>query len=232
LTDNKKYKILKDKQLIYAEDDPRIATGLKEIFSYYFAEVRHVNNGKEAIELFESGFGDVVITDVMMPEIDGMRLAHYFYETQSSIPLVVISANSDFELVRKSIKYKVVDYILKPVMKKEIHELLDGITQRFQEQNMQIYNITANIAYHREKRALISSENQFALGKLESEMLELLLQNRGRLLSKEKIYTEIYQDREVGKSSLKNLISKLRKKLGTNIIVALRDEGYILLDEE
>ncbi len=73
------------------------------------------SNGKEAIEMIENNCPDLVITDIRMPQCDGLELAEYLYKNHPGIKVVILSGYNDFSYAQTAIKYAVKDYLLKPV---------------------------------------------------------------------------------------------------------------------
>lgn len=91
-------------------------------------------DGREAIEFLKSQHYDVVITDIQMPEIDGLSLARYIDNNYPNTTVIIVSGYNDFEYARKAIKYHVTDYLLKPLVDKDLADLLEKVGLRLQEQ--------------------------------------------------------------------------------------------------
>lgn len=84
---------------------------------------------------------DVLLTDVKMPEIDGLYLAQYLFEQESQIEVIIISGYNEFEYARKAISFGVSNYLVKPVQKEELREALDKISnvrKKYQEKMQDI----------------------------------------------------------------------------------------------
>ena len=81
-------------------------------------------DGEEAYEMIGLYQPEVVITDIRMPGMDGLKLAEIVSREYPHIKLVLISAYNDFEYARKAIQYGVKEYLLKPVMEEEMEEVL------------------------------------------------------------------------------------------------------------
>lgn len=82
------------------------------------------SDGLEAIKLCERQHFDLIITDIRMPEIDGLGLCKYVAESGADTRLVILSGYNEFEYARTAIKYKVADYILKPVNDDKLKDVL------------------------------------------------------------------------------------------------------------
>ncbi|MFA9377043.1 MAG: response regulator [Lachnotalea sp.] len=88
-------------------------------------------NGKEAIKKINEEVPDLLITDICMPYVDGMELTKYMYENYPITKVIIVSGYDEFEYAKKAVKYKVLEYVLKPVTAYELTELLDKIKKDF-----------------------------------------------------------------------------------------------------
>ncbi|MGB4660574.1 MAG: response regulator [Mobilitalea sp.] len=84
-------------------------------------------DGIAAVELMKKQSFDVVITDIKMPEMDGLNLAKYIFESEKHTRVIIISGYSEFEYARLALKYGVSDYLLKPLSDKSIQDTLAKI---------------------------------------------------------------------------------------------------------
>lgn len=98
-------------------------------------------NGIQVLEYLEEHPDevDVVLTDVKMPEMDGLHLAQYLFEQESQIEVIIVSGYNEFEYARKAISFGVSNYLVKPVQKEELREALEKISrgQKKYEEKMQ-----------------------------------------------------------------------------------------------
>lgn len=121
--------------VLIVDDEPLMRTYLaKSIpqFDEQFDVCGTAADGQEAIEYLKAHIGkvDVIITDIKMPEVDGLTLAGYVSARFPEIVLIIISGFSDFEYARKAIQYNVTDYLLKPLQDKSLIELLHNVAMR------------------------------------------------------------------------------------------------------
>ena len=114
--------------VVIVDDEPFIRQGLKILIDweeYGFSITGEAANGKEAISLLEYNNYDLIITDIKMPEIDGMELVEYIREHKSKdLKIIILSGYYEFEYAKQAIRYDVVDYILKPIQKEELIRVL------------------------------------------------------------------------------------------------------------
>ena len=117
------------------DDEPLMRTYLTQsipALSTLFDVSAAAKDGLEAVELLKEIPVDVVITDIKMPEMDGLSLAKHIHENYPGITVIIISGFSDFEYAQKAIRYNVKDYLLKPLVDKTLIDLLDTLAARFE----------------------------------------------------------------------------------------------------
>lgn len=98
-------------------------------------------NGKEAIEILQHKQVNLVLTDICMPYIDGLELSKFIYEHYPETKVIILSGYSDFEYAKKAVKYRVVDYVLKPVTMAELSEILLNLNKMFRQEEIKEKNI-------------------------------------------------------------------------------------------
>lgn len=88
-------------------------------------------NGKEAIDKIKEEAVDLLITDICMPYVDGIELTKFVYEKYPSTKVIIVSGYDEFEYAKTAVRYKVLEYVLKPITSCELTELLDKTKKDF-----------------------------------------------------------------------------------------------------
>lgn len=117
-------------RVMVVEDEPPIMRMIKagiEAADSDFEVKSCCMNGQEAVETLKSDDYDIVFTDIKMPVMTGIELAGWIYENKPQTMVVILSGYSDFEYARQALTYKVFDYLLKPVSKDKLRELIERI---------------------------------------------------------------------------------------------------------
>lgn len=112
------------------DDEPDIREGLKYLIDWEghgFTICGEAENGRDALEQISVLSPDIVISDIRMPELDGLELLKKVHEAGSWIKFIILSGYSEFEYAKRAIKYKIADYLLKPVDEDELITLLEGL---------------------------------------------------------------------------------------------------------
>lgn len=115
---------------LVAEDESLIRRNLvKKIDSLHlpFTLVGEASNGKDAILLIEEHFPDFIITDIRMPQTDGLELAQYIQKNHPGTRTIILSGYSDFSYAQSALRYGVKDYLLKPVTLESLSQSLQKI---------------------------------------------------------------------------------------------------------
>lgn len=120
-------------KVMIVDDEPFIRQGLKILIDWEkhgFDVCGEASNGEEAIAILQSRAIDLVITDIKMPQMNGIELIdHVRTKMNSRVKFIILSGFFEFEYAKKAIKYEVVDYVLKPVQREELLRVLEEYKQ-------------------------------------------------------------------------------------------------------
>ena len=113
-----------DIKILYIEDNKDVRKETLELFEQFFNDIKTASDGQEGLEKFKSGTFDLVITDINMPRMNGLDMIKEIKKIDKKIPIIVITAFSDFEYLIECIKVGVYGYILKPI---DLNQLIESI---------------------------------------------------------------------------------------------------------
>lgn len=120
-------------QILIVEDDPRTRKTIRhfcqQVPAAENAHVMEAANGLEAQEILKNGHPDVMFLDMEMPGMGGKELLTLLMEEGRHVKTIIVSGYDDFEYTRKAIQYGSVDYLLKPVNRKHVHEILTRLSE-------------------------------------------------------------------------------------------------------
>lgn len=106
---------LKELTILYAEDDTGIRTQIAHFLEHRCARLVQATNGREALDLFHAQRPDMVISDILMPEMDGLELSAAIKEIHTSTPIILTTAFNDPDYMMRAIDIGIDAYVLKPV---------------------------------------------------------------------------------------------------------------------
>ena len=129
-------KYTKDLTLLYAEDDIELQNNTKDLFESLFKSVTIANNGKIALEFYKENNYDIVISDIKMPEMNGIELVKEIKSINSNQSVVITSAYSDSNYLLEFINLNVSHFITKPVNSDSLIQILYTVSKNIVNTNM------------------------------------------------------------------------------------------------
>lgn len=211
--------------VLIAEDDNDIRKRIANTLNFYFKEVYEATDGVEAYDNFLTYKPDLLISDIEMPDNNGVELVNNIRSINIDIPIIVLSAYSNEEYLLSLINLKITKYILKPASNES---LLDAISEVLLEKRNTLFNLTNDLYLDIEDNKLIHGEDEIVLRKKEKHFLSLLYQNKNRIVTYEMIQDYIWEEKFMTQNALKSFVKELRHKLPVQIIENIIQEGYRL----
>ncbi len=219
-------------RLLLAEDERALSKALAAILERSNYSVDTVYDGEAALEYLAADNYDGVILDIMMPKKDGITVLKELRSRGSKIPVLILTAKSEVDDKVLGLDSGANDYLTKPFHSRELLARIRSMTRAQSSQTSSVLQM-GNITLDQRTYELSSPTGSFRLANREFQILELLMQNPGNLISAERLMEKIWgYDSETEISVVWVYISYLRKKLsalGANIqIRATRNAGYCL----
>lgn len=221
-------------KLLYAEDEKGLSEAVVDVLEYNKFSVDAVYDGQDALDFAQSGHYDGIILDVMMPKLSGLKVLERLRAAGSKTPILLLTAKSEIEDRIAGLDLGADDYLSKPFAMGELLARIRAMLRRRAEFTPDVLSL-GNLSLDRQSYTLSVGENRIVLPKLEFQLMELFLLNRGIYLSTEDILVKVWgydTDTEIGVVWV--YISYLRKKLtalGANVAIhAKRNIGYTLTE--
>ena len=157
---NKKYELLKNKTVLYVEDDLTLQKNIVETLGHFFDKILMASDGDDAYDLYISHQNriDLIITDINMPNTDGITFSKLIREYDKNLPIIIISAYTDTDYLLDSIDLNIVKYITKPFTTKKIINLLDKLLEYFKLNSFIVINKNIKLNYENSE-LLIDNKN-------------------------------------------------------------------------
>jgi DNA-binding response OmpR family regulator len=225
-------------RVLVVDDDERLTALLAEYLARYGFRVRACHHPEPALRLLKSDPPDVLVLDVMLPEMDGFALCRKVRET-SALPIVMLTARGDVTDRIVGLELGADDYLPKPFEPRELVARLQAVLRRGgratgDEGVVRAGDLEVDLRTRTARRA----GRDLALTTAELDLLALLVRQPGRVLSRERI---LEATRGVGweayDRSIDVLMSRLRQKLGDDarrptLIRTVRGVGYCFIGGE
>lgn len=223
----KNLNILKSLSILYAEDDSVIQNSISRILKMFFKEVYIANDGNEALEIYQNNKIDVIMLDYVMPNLDGYQTVKLIREINKKIPIILISAYTDKEKLLNAIELNLIKYLEKPILHDDLINVFNSVISFLEENNLLFTKLDETSSYSFITKKIIKNDEEIILTKNEVIFLELLLDKPNQLISKETIEDKVFKE-SVDENTLRNMVYRLRKKLDLEIIINIKDLGYLI----
>jgi len=223
---------LRNYTILYAEDETITRLAISQYLQKKFKTVYEATNGIETLEKFRDNKPDVILLDINMPYINGLEVTKKIREINETIPIVIITAYTDKELLLEAIELNLTKYIVKPFTKNKLEGMFEVIDKKFQRMSQHrttillkhkyIFDLKHNTLYDNKDR-------EIHLTKKEIKLILFLLKSKNQFVDTEAIEYEIWEEEsfEVDcKGRLKSLLNGLRKKIPKDIIKNNYSLGY------
>ena len=213
-------------QILLVEDDRPLARGLQTALQKQGYVVNHVETGEAALHIIAYDKPDIVVLDIGLPDIDGIRVLQKVRKRNSELPVLLLTA-------RDSVDDKVVgldsgadDYLAKPFDMTELLARLRVLERRLstmKTSEIRIGQVCLDTLDHR----VTVGEQELELARKEYMLLKSLMENAGRVQTRSTLETRLYSwGEEVASNAVEVHIHHLRKKLGNDFIKTIRGVGY------
>lgn len=219
-------------RLLLAEDEKALSKALTTILKHNHYSVDAVYNGQDALDYLETDIYDGVILDIMMPKVDGITVLKKIRAAGNRVPVLMLTARSEIDDRVLGLDCGADDYLTKPFAAKELLARIRVMTRRQMETVDTVLSFE-DISLNRATFELASGEASLRLANKEFQMMELLLERPGQVISTERFMEKIWgYDSDAELNVVWVYISYLRKKLnklnaGVQIKV-VRNAGYLL----
>jgi OmpR family response regulator RpaB len=201
-------------RILLIDDDQALAAPLKEYFSRYDLELDAVTLPSEGLKRIEQTVPDLVILDIMLPEMDGFEVCRTIRK-QSSLPILMLTARGEVMDRVVGLELGADDYLAKPFEPRELVARIQNILKRSRAQPQETQEISlGDLKLDLVRQEAYVDDQSLNLTTLEYRLLALLMQNPGRTFNRDEILAAVKGvEADLYTRSIDILISRLRQKL-------------------
>jgi DNA-binding response OmpR family regulator len=222
--------------LLLVEDDRALSEELRIFLSDFFDRIDAYDSAEDAYEQYQRQPYDMVMTDIQLPQQNGLNLVEKIKKKNPSQMVIVISAYKETDYFLKSIDLGIFSFLTKPFDSQHlINTMIKATTQLHAHQNVEVSDnldevvLHEGVVFHWGEKTLHVSGKEEELTPKEEVLLALLVKRANTFVRNEQIAQEVWQSDEVNNSTLRALVKRLRDKLGyENSIINLKNRGYKL----
>jgi two-component system response regulator MprA len=218
--------------VLVAEDDRSVRDSLARVLRFEGYDVQTANDGAEALEAVATRLPDVVVMDVMMPNVDGLTACRMMRDRHPALPILMLTARHEVADRVAGLDAGADDYLVKPFALDELLARLRALVRRTSISGSSDTLTLGDLQLDPLRRIVTRGGRHIELTKTEFDLLELLLLNAGIVLSRETIYDRIWGfDFETGSRSLDVYVGYLRRKTEEGdrprLVHTVRGVGYV-----
>jgi len=228
----------KNPLVLVVDDDVRILRMMKRMLELEGFQVLIANNGDNALKIFERETPDLVLLDIMMPDMDGYTVCHRIREF-SQVPIIMVTARGDDKEKVEGLDIGADDYVTKPFSASELAARVRALLRRIgsnnasQEVVFRYKDLMIDFTSHR----VLLDDLELPLTSTEYKLLTYICRNAGRVVTPDQLLNNVWGEEYIGAPHLLQVnIARLRKKPGDDAkqptyILTRPGIGYIMLKQ-
>lgn len=215
-------------KILIAEDDLELRQMFTKVLQKNGYTVKGVSNGHEVLEAIKEGF-DLIVSDAMMPVMNGFEMVKQLRETGNAIPVLMISAKDAFDDMYQGLLGGTVEYMMKPINVKEMVLKIGTLLGRARTL-MEHRQVLGNTVLEADSLTVTEKGKCTVLPKKEFQLLYKMASDPGRIFTRQQLMDDIWGcEAETDSHSVEICIGKLRDRFLENKdfkIVIMRGIGY------
>ena len=216
-------------KILIAEDDRELRQLFQHVLTKNGYAVTGVSNGEEAMDAIDAGYYDLIISDIMMPKMDGYQLVRALREAGLTIPVMMITAKDAFDDMRMGFLSGSDDYMVKPVNVDEMVLRVGALLRRAQLANER-RQVIGNTVLECDSLSVHSGKETMTLPQKEFMLLYKMVSFPGRIFTRQQLMDDIWgYSSETDTHTVDVHIGRLRERFRDNPdfkIVTMRGVGY------
>ncbi|MDM5271319.1 response regulator [Sulfurovum sp. zt1-1] len=237
---SKTFSKTKDLSILLVEDYEPLRNDMAELLEDLFNSVTVASSGEEALKFYQTYYSendksfDLLMTDIQMSPMNGIELSTRVREINSVQQIIILSAHTDSNFLIPLINLGISHFLTKPIKYEELIDVLGNLGSKIIEEMNQpsettMLQLGEGFVWDSKKNVLSQEGVAIELTRYELILLQLLLEKSEHLCTTEEILYRFDECQiEIGEKNIRNLVSKLRKKLPLEIISNIYGMGYKL----
>ena len=213
-------------KLLVVEDEHKIANSLKKGFEQesFICDVAY--DGESGYDLASSEEYDLIVLDIMLPKKNGISILRDLRRDGIHTPILMLTAKGEMDNKLEGFNSGADDYLVKPFSFEELVARVKALSRRPNEIRNEIIKIK-DLQIDTKNQEVKKDRNLIQLSKKEYQLLEYLMRNKGKIISKDNIISHIWDyEAEILPNTVEVFVKYLRNKIGNNMIKTIRGFGY------
>jgi DNA-binding response OmpR family regulator len=215
-------------RILVVDDEARIVQFISRALEAEGYRVDSASSGTQALELAEGGSYDLILLDLVLPELDGFTVLRRLLARRADARVLVVSAVVDVDSPVRCLEVGAVDYLAKPFA---ITELLARVRARIRQPvppPPERVLVSGSVKLELMRRIADAGSGPVALSEREFLLLQHLMRKRGQVCTRERLLGDVWgYSFHPGTNVVDVYVKRLRAKLGTDVIQTVRNVGYV-----
>jgi len=215
-------------RILVVDDDAAVRDSLARTLRFEGYQIDTAQDGLQALDAVRAGEPDAMILDVSMPNLDGLQACRRLRASGVLLPVLMLTARDSLDDRVRGLDAGADDYLTKPFAFAELLARLRALMRRgpaIADSVIRAGEVEIDTRGHR----VIRGQSEVPLTSKEYALLEYLARNAGRVVGREEIAEHVWDERYDPFSNVIDVyVNRLRKKVGSELIVTRRSEGYML----
>ena len=212
--------------LLFVEDEVMVRRIAVSFLCPYFVEIFEAGDGIEALQIYKETKPDIIITDIEMPNMNGLSLCKEIRADDKNTPIIITTAYTTTEYLLEAVSLNLVKYLIKPIQEESLFDALRICFEQVETNNPSIVNITKEYKYDTFNHTLIHKGEIVSLTESQHKLLSILIKNHGRIVSYSEIENYVWFDKVMSSDALRSLVRDVRKRVGKETIENISKSGY------
>lgn len=225
--------MIEDVSILIAEDEAELRGYLSEYLQIFFKNVYMAKCGHEGFIRYLDKRPDIILTDINMPNLDGLSMISRIRERDSETKIIIMSAHSEQDKLLRAVELNLVTYLIKPIKNEMLKNVIFDIVDTIRATSERIY-LSDDMFWDKKARLLWEGQQQVTLKERESMVMQLLCSNINHAISYEHIFYHIYaaqSDKVFSQNAITSLMKRLRSKLPKDVIQNEYGSGYKIVSK-
>ena len=208
-------------KVLVADDERWIRKGIVRMIDRErnpIGEIWEAENVTQALEIFRREMPEIILSDVMFPQENGCDLGERIFEMNPNAKIVMISVYDDFDNARRALRFRAVDYLLKPVSREQLNLILDQCVQQIETERQQAEGEKAGADVLEERLAVLAEDNS------SSRIVEKLMRDIREDCARHYTLSQLAEECHVTESYFSSLFKKVSGKSLMSYLAQVRVE--------
>lgn len=213
-------------KILLLEDDYLYKVSIKEFLEELDFYVDDFENGDDALNAIFENYYDLLLLDIRVSGMDGFSLVEYVRKEKINVPIIILTSLTDIKDLSHGYELGCNDYIRKPFDMIELKFRIEQLIKNCFKTNDDLILLPFDFKFDMKKFILYSNDQIVDLTLKESQLVSLLIQNRGFFVSIETLHEVVWESKDISYSDIRMCIKRVREKTHKDFIKTKRFVGY------